>query len=311
MKIEQIRQVMEIYQTGSINKAAQNLFTSQPCISNSLKSLEKELNQKIFQRNHSGAILTDFGEIFVKNAHNLLRYADQIELEAQSMTHQKPPLSFSVSVDYLLFAYAVFRQLIEKYQNSSTNFRYNQVNVSDVISDVYNRTTELGLISIPTINKTKWLAYLEVNDLQYERIHSSRPSAMISDSNPHFQRSGDEIQLNQLAGSSMVVIQEKLPLFNTINQRMCQMIGAKSIIQVNDRTTAHEFIQRSGAFACVVRCDAAYRNIDFFEYAKTYYIRDLAFEFEIGWITKKNSRPSSIALEYMGDVNALLNDSHR
>lgn len=42
MKIEQIRQVLSIYQSGSINKAAQNLFLSQPYISNSLKSLERE-----------------------------------------------------------------------------------------------------------------------------------------------------------------------------------------------------------------------------------------------------------------------------
>ena len=58
MKIEQIRQVLSIYQSGSINKAAQNLFLSQPYISNSLKSLERELQQKIFIRSYNGIQLT-------------------------------------------------------------------------------------------------------------------------------------------------------------------------------------------------------------------------------------------------------------
>ena len=42
MKIEQIRQVLSIYQSGSINKAAQNLFLSQPYISNSLSKMRKD-----------------------------------------------------------------------------------------------------------------------------------------------------------------------------------------------------------------------------------------------------------------------------
>lgn len=309
MKIEQIRQVIEIYRAGSINKAAQKLFTSQPCVSSSLKSLEKELHQKIFLRSHQGITLTDFGELFIKNALDLLKYADQIELSARNLTYGRPPLSFGVSVNYLLFAYAAFQNLIRRYQNSSTNFRYNQVNVSDVVTDVHNRITELGLISIPTIQKEKWMATFEVEDLKFEKIYAGRPSAMVSRRNPDYDFPGTEISMRELAGDALVVIGERLPLLDSINKTMCRMIGARSIIEVNDRTTAHEFIVKGGAFACVIRSDRAYRNIDFFEHVRTYYINDLPFEFEIGWLFRRDTRFSDVAREYMADVNALLTGS--
>lgn len=89
MKIEQIRQVLSIYQSGSINKAAQNLFLSQPYISNSLKSLERELQQKIFIRSYNGIQLTEFGKIFIQNAQGLLKYADQIEYAAKDFSAHK------------------------------------------------------------------------------------------------------------------------------------------------------------------------------------------------------------------------------
>ena len=42
MKMDQLRQMVELYQTGSINRAAANLFMSQPNLSQSIRRLEDE-----------------------------------------------------------------------------------------------------------------------------------------------------------------------------------------------------------------------------------------------------------------------------
>ena len=39
MKLEQIRQAIEVYNTGSINRAAQSLYLAQSSLSSSIKSL--------------------------------------------------------------------------------------------------------------------------------------------------------------------------------------------------------------------------------------------------------------------------------
>lgn len=304
MKIEQIRQVLSIYQSGSINKAAHNLYLSQPNISNSLKSLERELQQKIFIRSHQGIELTEFGKVFIQNAQGLLKYADQIEAAAKDFSVAKAALSFSVSVSYLLFAQVIFRRMMEKYENATVNFRYNQTSVSEIIMDVYERNVELGLISIPTLEKNKWLAKLELDDMVFEPIYSSKPAAMFS-----LKHSSDnvreEVSLKDLHERSLTIIAEKLPVFDLVNRKMCAAMGARSLIEVNDRTTAHEFIQSKNAYACVVNCVPAYEKIPFFSYAKVVPIVDAPFLFEVGWIYRKDTYHSDLAVEFMREVEDL------
>ncbi|MCI7656583.1 LysR family transcriptional regulator [Anaerotignum sp.] len=305
MKIEQIRQVLRIYQSGSINKAAQNLFLSQPYISNSLKSLERELQQKIFIRSYNGIQLTEFGKIFIQNAQGLLKYADQIEYAAKDFSSAQIPLSFSVSVSYLLFAQAVFRNLMEQHENAAVNFRYNQTSVSEILMDVYDRSVELGLISIPTIDKSKWLAKMEIDDLVFEPIYSSKPAAMFS-VHHGIENGKTEISLKELHEFPMTIISEKLPILDMVNKKMRAIMGAKTLIEVNDRTTAHEFIQSKNAYACVANCTPAYKNVPFFSYAKVLPIKDTPFDFEIGWVYRKDTYHSALAVEFMQQIEALL-----
>ena len=42
--------IYEIYHTGSISKSANNLFISQPALSNAVKRYEKQLGYEIFNR---------------------------------------------------------------------------------------------------------------------------------------------------------------------------------------------------------------------------------------------------------------------
>ena len=66
MKIEQIQQIIEVAQVGSINRASQNLYIAQSTLSSSIKCVETELRQKLFIRTQKGIEQTEFGKIFVK-----------------------------------------------------------------------------------------------------------------------------------------------------------------------------------------------------------------------------------------------------
>ena len=54
MKIEQIQQIIEVAQVGSINRASQNLYIAQSTLSSSIKCVETELRQKLFIRTQKG-----------------------------------------------------------------------------------------------------------------------------------------------------------------------------------------------------------------------------------------------------------------
>jgi len=50
MTLQQLKYLVEISKCGSINKAAQNLFISQPSISKAIRELEGDLEIEIFYR---------------------------------------------------------------------------------------------------------------------------------------------------------------------------------------------------------------------------------------------------------------------
>ena len=68
MKTEQIELALAIAREGSITKAAESLFISQPNASSLLIKLEAEIGYHIFHRGIGGMLLTDKGKVFLEQA---------------------------------------------------------------------------------------------------------------------------------------------------------------------------------------------------------------------------------------------------
>lgn len=66
MELNQINQFRTIAQTGSISKAAKQLFIAQPSLSQTLKRIEDELGVQLFDRCGKKIVLNDAGKIFLK-----------------------------------------------------------------------------------------------------------------------------------------------------------------------------------------------------------------------------------------------------
>ena len=73
MELEQMRQLDAIARRGTISAAAEELHLSQPALSRSIRRLERELGQELFDRTHNSATLNDAGQLAVDHARNLLR----------------------------------------------------------------------------------------------------------------------------------------------------------------------------------------------------------------------------------------------
>ncbi len=65
MNSKQIEYVLEAAKTNNFNRAAENLFVSQPTMTYQIKLLESEIGFPIFDRSPKGAVLTMAGEQFV------------------------------------------------------------------------------------------------------------------------------------------------------------------------------------------------------------------------------------------------------
>lgn len=84
MNIHHIYIFDAVAQTGSITKAAEILFLSQPAVSQQLKELERSLGVTLFQRLPRGVLLTEAGTILYEYSRKMRR----LEIEAESSINE-------------------------------------------------------------------------------------------------------------------------------------------------------------------------------------------------------------------------------
>ena len=78
MTLVQLRHLMSLAQTGSFSQSAAALFLTQPALSRSIRALEAELGQPLFDRIGRRNELTPFGRETVQRAIELVRAADDL-----------------------------------------------------------------------------------------------------------------------------------------------------------------------------------------------------------------------------------------
>ncbi|MCC8075470.1 MAG: LysR family transcriptional regulator [Clostridiales bacterium] len=89
MELKELEYVITIAKEGSISKAAERLYMAQSSLSQFLARYEAELNTKIFVRTSSGVRPTYAGEIFIRNAQQMLQQYHRVKAELQENNRPK------------------------------------------------------------------------------------------------------------------------------------------------------------------------------------------------------------------------------
>ena len=79
MTLTQLRYVITIADTGSMNEAAKALFISQPSLSQAVKELETEIGVELFKRSNQGVSVTQEGMEFLGYARQVVEQYELIE----------------------------------------------------------------------------------------------------------------------------------------------------------------------------------------------------------------------------------------
>lgn len=85
MRIEQLRYFIEVAKTSSINIAANNLYLTQPSISEALKKLEAELDIALLERSHTGVSLTEAGKLILPMAEDIIHQSEALQEQVQRL----------------------------------------------------------------------------------------------------------------------------------------------------------------------------------------------------------------------------------
>lgn len=168
MTLQQIRYLVTVADTNSMNEAAKRLYISQPTLSSAIKDLESELNLTIFTRTNKGVILTAEGEEFLGYARQVL---NQIELlEEKYIEGKKIKKKFGVSTQHYSFAVKAFVDTVKEFDMNEYEFAIRETKTYDVIMDVKNGKSEIGILYTNEFNEKVINKLLKENQLEFHNL---------------------------------------------------------------------------------------------------------------------------------------------
>lgn len=110
MNIEQIRNIVTIADEGSISRAAQKLFVSQPALSQQVSRAEREVGFAIFARQRYGVELTPQGELMLRDARRVLKDWRRLQ-ETCAQIREKEPRHMNIAVGPRVYSTGLFEKV--------------------------------------------------------------------------------------------------------------------------------------------------------------------------------------------------------
>lgn len=151
MTLVQLNYVLTVAQAGSMNEAARILFVSQPSLSQAIRELEEEVGVEIFRRSSRGISVTPEGEEFIGYARQVV---EQYQLmEAKYIAKESTKKKFSVSMQHYSFAVNAFVEMVKQFGMDEYEFAIHETRTYDVIEDVKNFKSEIGILYINAFNR--------------------------------------------------------------------------------------------------------------------------------------------------------------
>ncbi|MEE0510640.1 MAG: LysR family transcriptional regulator [Peptococcaceae bacterium] len=89
MRTEHLEYLVDLHQTLSLSKTAENFYTTHQSINSAIKSLEKELDVDILNRTHRGILFTEPGILVYQHALKILQEQNQLAEHLTPFKHTK------------------------------------------------------------------------------------------------------------------------------------------------------------------------------------------------------------------------------
>ena len=194
--LQQLRSVIAVAEFGSINAASQNLYVSQPSLSQTIKDVEESLGFTLFNRTNRGITLTAEGVEFVGYARQVI---EQVELLQQrySSSGGATATKLSISSQHYAFAVKAFVEMAESFDADEYEFRLTETETGKIIDNVKTYRSELGIVYLSKFNEKVLTKAFADAGLEFIPLFKADPHVFVGADHPLANRksiSPDELE---------------------------------------------------------------------------------------------------------------------
>lgn len=303
MTIQQIRYAITITETGSLNKAAEQLYVSQPSLTSAMKELEGELGITIFNRTGKGVTLTSDGIEFITYARQLYaQYDDMLEHFGKAGNLKK---KFGVSAQHYSFAVKAFVEMVKSYDTLKYEFAIRECKTRDVINDVVQMRSEIGILFLSDFNRRAMLKLFKTSNLEFTPLIECNAFVYLWRGHP---LAGEkEISLSQLAEYPYLSFEQGESASLYLSEEAFNSGEFSRTIKISDRaTTLNLMVGLNGYILCSgIICEEL--NGD--DYVAVPFRGDddsQGSDMEIGYIRRRDMIPSKMGELYIEKIKEYL-----
>ena len=303
MTLQQLLYALTIADKGSMNKAAESLFISQPSLTLAMKDLEKELGITIFRRSSRGVELTNEGEDFLINARQIYQQYELLKDKYSGTEDIKR--KFAVSTQHYSFVTKAFVETVKKYDTKNFDFAIRETKTQDVINDVGKLRSEIGVLFESDFNRKVINKMLHDNDLEFTKLIDCKAYVYIWKNHPLANEKS--ISLNMLKDYPCLSFEQGDQSSLYLGEEILGETEYPRTIKATDRATMlNLMIGLNGYTLCSgIICE----ELNGSDYVAVPFKEDRNHrnvKMTIGYITKRHSIMSDIGKTFIDEVSSYL-----
>lgn len=146
MNLSHLRYIAEVAKTGSITKAAQNLYMGQPNLSKAIREMEKSMGTVIFKRTSKGVEPTEKGREIVERACALLRAAEDFENDFCRNKDRTEKISIGICGSE--YCVEIFEEMAAKWAGENVSLEFFRSDKETLIGQLKNGDISFGVIRL-------------------------------------------------------------------------------------------------------------------------------------------------------------------
>lgn len=295
MTLSQLRYAITVADSRSMNQAAQKLFISQPSLSAAIRELEDEVGIEIFRRTNRGIQVTPDGEEFVGYARQVVeQYA---LIEARYVDKEKVKKKFGVSMQHYSFAVQAFVEMVRRFGMERYEFSIYETQTYDVIENVKNFRSELGILYLNDFNRKVLGKIFEENNLEFHELFDCQEYVYLWSGHPLAKKK--EITLEDLEDYPFLSFDQGSNNSFYFAEEVFSTYEYKQSIKANDRATMLNLMKGLNGYTLCsgIICE----NLNGSEYCAVKLSTEETMT--IGYLKRKGIPLSSIGKEYLKEIS--------
>ena len=288
MRLNQFRFLAALKKYGTISRAAQQLYISQPSLSAAIRELEEELGFEVVKRTRKGVIFTAQGEQVLEHSQNILREIESIEQLSSTFGMRFKGTLAVGCVPYIYHSIILDTLMEMKKKYPKTITRLQEDSSYALVELVHQRELDLGVIMMSNIEQANWGTSFQKYQLEYQKLFDDQMYFVVGRKNPLFGRKA--ATMAELLQYPFVTRRNFL---NQYNINMLQQYNREiEFIQIDDSDGLIKYLINSHGVCVMPTCSFWKTSHKVGEHLHAVQIKDFVWTTKLGWIFPKNEHYS-------------------